>query len=51
MVGDGEKPLSSGIAHVTVREESSGGGEAMTAFVPRQNAYPELPVGEGQRGY
>lgn len=44
MLADGDRPLTSGIAHVTVRDEGAG-GEEITAFVLREHQYPEMPVG------
>jgi hypothetical protein len=42
MLGDDDQPLSSGIAHVTIR--NGLGHDDSVAYIQRATYYPELPV-------
>lgn len=43
MLTDGDQPLTSGIAHITVRDEVTN--DNTTVYIQKQTQYPEYPVG------
>lgn len=42
MLTDGDQPLTSGIAHITVRDEVTN--DNTTVYIQKQTQYPEYPV-------